>query len=190
MRRSLLVPAILTILTVSSPVFAQEATPTSVIRRGRIEDRVGERQQKRTEKQQQIVARMKQKLSAVISRLNNVLVRLKNHVAKIRSLAAQLSTNRGVNVSAIESALTEAERHIGLAETEIAAAKSKLSELDATDTPKDVAQTFRTGVQSVHSHFKDARTNLVAAVKALKDAAKEAKPASPIQRGEPTGVTP
>jgi len=184
----------LIILTVSSPVFAQEATPTSATRRrdDRIEQRVGERQDKiqdrkaeiqakRTEKQQQIVTRMKEKLSAVIDRLNNVAARLHDHVAKIRSRAAELKTNRGANIAAVESALSEAEKHIGLAETEIANIKSKLSELDATDTPKDVAQTFRTGVQSVHSHFKDVRTNLVTALKALRDIAKESRPTRPAE---------
>jgi len=196
MRQKLLalaIPAILTVLTVaaiSSPVFAQDATTPATRaddRRQQIDQRQQEGQQqleerraqveaRRSEKQKQIIDRMKQKLTAVIDRLNNVASRLRNHAAKIRARAEELSANRGADVSAVESALTEAERHIGLAETEIANVKSQLAELDATDKPRDVAQTFRTGVQSVHSHFKDARTNLVAALKALREAAKESRP--------------
>ena len=145
-------------------------------RRQQLEERKAEIQTRRTEKQKQIIARMKQKLASVINRLNNVAGRLKNHVAKIRARAEELKANRGADISAVQSALTEAEKHIGLAETEIANVKSKLSELDATDQPRGVVQTFRTGVQSVHSHFKDARTNLVAALKALREAAKESRP--------------
>ena len=68
-----------------------------------------------------------------------------------------MAKNRGADISKVESNLQEAERHIGLAETGIADLKSKLTSLESTTTPKNVAQTFRTGIQSIHIHFQDAR---------------------------------
>jgi hypothetical protein len=118
---------------------------------------------------------MKEKLSAVVDKMNQMVEKLREHVGKIRTRAAEVAKNRGVDISKVESYLQEAERHLGLAETEIAGVKSKLSELDGADKPKDVAQTFRTGVQSIHVHFKDVRENLVSAVKAFKDAVKETR---------------
>ncbi len=178
-------------LLTAVPVFAQDASApfdgaTSPAGRRdqmmeRREDRKAEIQARRSEKQKQIIDRMKQKLAAVIDRLNNVAARLKDHVARIRARAAELAANRGADTAAVESALSEAEKHIGLAETEIANVKSQLSELDATDKPKDAAQTFRTGVQSVHAHFKETRTNLVAALKAMREAAKESRPTRPAE---------
>ena len=166
--------------------FAQDLTVTPSTRRDKAEERMENRQEKiderkaeikakRTEKQKQIVERMKEKLAAVVDKMNQMVEKLREHVGKIRTRAAEVAKNRGVDISKVEAALAEAEKHIGLAQTEIANVKSKLSELDSADKPKDVAQTFRTGVQSVHLHFKDARENLVSAVKALKDAVKETR---------------
>lgn len=201
MRRflTLVISAVLTVFAFPTTfTFAQDATApfdgatSPATRRQEREQRIDNREQKmgerkaqiqakRTEKQKQIVERMKQKLSAVIDRMNNIAAKLREHIAKIRFRAAELSTNRGADVSKIESALQEAEKHIGLAETEINNVKSKLAELDETDKPRDVAQTFRTGVQSVHSHFKEARTNLSQALKALREAAKESRPTRPAE---------
>lgn len=161
-------------LLTAAPAFAQTATSPAGRREQQIDQRrqrIEDRQVRRTDRQQQIISRMKEKLAAVIDRLTNVAARLKDHAARIRALAK--------GNEKVESALSEAERHIGLAETEINNVKAQLSELDGTDKPKDVAQTFRTGVQSIHSHFKDARANLVSALKALREAAKESRPTRP-----------
>jgi DNA repair exonuclease SbcCD ATPase subunit len=154
--------------------FAQDLTPRverrqEILqeRQEKVEARKAEIQAKRTEKQKQIVERMKEKLSAVVDKMNQMVEKLREHVGKIRTRAAEVAKNRGVDISKVESYLQEAERHIGLAETGIAEVKLKLSELDSADKPKDVAQTFRTGVQSIHVHFKDVRENLVSAVKVL-----------------------
>lgn len=165
-------------LSLPIQVLAQDLTVTPSTRRDKAEQRMEDRQSKiderkadiktkRTEKQQQIVERMKEKLAAVVDRMNKMAGKLREHTGKLRNRAAEIAKNRGADASKVEAALQEAERHIVLAETEIAAVKQKLSELDSSDKPKDVAQTFRTGVQSTHAHFKDARENLVAAVKAL-----------------------
>lgn len=167
-------------LSLPIQVFAQDLTATPSIRRDKADQRIEDRQSKiderkadiktkRTEKQQQIVERMKEKLTAVIDKMNQMAGKLRVHVGKIRARA-------NADTSKVETALLEAERHIGLAETEIASVKQKLSELDSSEKPKSVAQIFRTGVQSIHTHFKDARENLVAAVQALKDVAKETRP--------------
>lgn len=195
-RKFFLVISSFTLLIFPVQVFAQDLTVTPSTRRDKAEQRMEDRQNtiderkadlkaKRTEKQQQIIERMKEKLAAVIDKMNEMAGKLRQHIGRIRTRADEVAKNRGADISKVESNLQEAERHIGLAETEISAVKQKLSELDSTDKPKDVAQTFRTGAQSIHLHFKDARENLVAAVKALKDAAKETRPAS--TRGdEPT----
>jgi len=176
-------------------VFAQDLTVTPSIRRDKVEERLDNRQEKldarkdeikakRTEKQQQIVERMKEKLTAVIDKMNQMAGKLRGHVVKIRTRADEVAKNRGADISKVETALKEAEKNIGLAETEIVNVKSKLSELDSSDKPKDVAQTFRTGVQSIHTHFKNTRENLVAAVKALKDVAKETRPTKGVESPE------
>lgn len=181
--------AVMVFWSVSAPVSAQDVSPSPGVRdpRDRIEERQQERTQqqqerrsqleaRRSERQQQIINRMQERLAAVIDRLTNVADRLRNHVARIRARAQELATNRGANVSTVESALTEAEKHIGLAETGINGVKDQLAALDASDTPRDVAQTFRTGVQSVRDHFHQARANLVNALKALRDVAKSSRP--------------
>ena len=165
-------------LSLPIQVFAQDVTVSVAPGQIRQEERGAKRDEAKqniADRRQQMVNKMKEKLAAVIDRMNKMSEKLRGHAGKLRNRAAEVAKNRGADISKVEAALTEAERHIGLAETAIADLKSKLSGLESTTTPKDVAQTFRTGIQGVKVHFEDARKNLVAAVKALKDAAKEVK---------------
>ena len=168
-------------------VFAQDVTVSVTPGQIRQEERGAKRDEAKqniADRRQQMVNKMKEKLAAVVDRMNKMAQRLREHVGKLRNRAAEITKNRGADTSKVEAALIEAERHIGLAETGIADLKSKLSGLESTTTPKNVAQTFRTGVQSIHIHFKDARENLVVAVKALKDVAKEIRPTKGVESPE------
>jgi len=165
-------------------VFAEDVTVSVTPGQTRQEERGAKREESKqniADRRKQMLNKMKGKLVVVVEKMNKMAQKLHEHVDKLRNRAAEFSKNRGTDTSRVETALVEAERHIGLAETGIADLKSKLSGLESTTTPKNVAQTFRTGVQSIHIHFKDARENLVVAVKALKDVAKETRPTKGVE---------
>lgn len=190
-KTSVIAASISLILFSVVPVLAQEASPTAVptgSRRERIEERRQEIQDRRDQRKQDIVNRMKTRLAAVVDRMNNVVKRLREHVAKIRARAQELNTNRGADVSAVETSLKSAEEKISSAETKIANLKASIESLDETTTlPRTVAQTFRQGAQEIHKLFQDTRKDLVAAVKALRDAAKASRPTVTGQ-AEPTAA--
>lgn len=180
------------LLTSTSFVYAQDATPTTTAEptvsvtsdqpiptKGALRDRIQEKQQereaRRTEKQQEIVKRVGKNLSTVVGRMNNLAAKLREHVARVRARAQELAVNRGASITAIETALQAGEADISSAETKIGALQTSIASLNTTH-PRDVAQTFRMGMQDIKKLFHSAQQHVVEAMKALRTAAKESRP--------------
>lgn len=178
--------ATVSLLLTSVPlVYAQDLTPTTAVPTGgstlkdrvqeKTQERKAERETRRTEKQQEIVKRVGTNLSTVVGRMNNLTEKLRKHIARIRTRAQEMAVNRGASITAVETALQAAEADISSAETKIGALQTSIASLNTTH-PRDVAQTFRTGMQDIKKLLHSAQQHVVEAVKALRTAAKESRP--------------
>lgn len=185
MKKQYTVVLLLLIMSLVSPVFAEDGTSGSSAsttpgqvrvkeirdrleqRREELKDRIKDRKASTTERRIEVrkavaknrVANVTRLMLATIDRLEKIIVRIESKIEKIKGEGGSTA---------------EAESFVALAKENLADAKvavDTFSALDlsgSTDTVRENSDTIRAAAAEAKADLRDARSNLVEAVKALK----------------------
>lgn len=187
----LLLAATLAVVT-SSQVAAAEASPTVAPTwpaRDRWQQRPAERperleklreqqadlKERRQERVDAQAEQLKARLQQIIDRFTNIIDRLRQHMARIQARADELNDQRGIDTSAVDAALDNAQTYLSEAEQAASDLKAQIGTLDDATTPGAIVATFRGGMAQIRTRLLAAREQIRVALRTLVSLAGESR---------------